>query len=57
MIDVTIVFTDGKEATYECEKGVSFSGYGICIKTTSGRAMFFPYRNFYCVAERKRDEE
>lgn len=57
MIDVTIVFTDGKESTYECEKGVSFRGYGISIETASGEKMFFPYRNFYCVVERKRDEE
>ncbi len=52
MFDVTIVFTDGKEATYECRNHVDFYGYGVFIQTTSGERMFFPYRNFYCISER-----
>ena len=57
MIDVTIVFTDGKEANYECKRPISFLEYGISIETTNGEGMFFPYRNFYCVAGRDKMTE
>lgn len=57
MFDVTIVFTDSTETTYECKNHVDFYEHGACIQTTSGERIFFPYRNFYCIWESYRDEE
>lgn len=57
MFDVTIVFTDGAETTYECEYHININNYGASIQTTNGEYIFFPYGNFYCISERKRDEE
>ena len=54
MFDVTIVFTDGAETTYECEYHINVNNYGASIQTTSGEYIFFPYGNFYCISERIR---
>ena len=57
MFDVTIVFTDGAETTYECPNHVDFYEPGASIQTTSGERLFFPYRNFYCISERDKMTE
>lgn len=57
MFDVTIVFTDGAETTYECRDHVDCYEYGAAIQTTSGERIFFPYRNFYCISEKDKMTE
>lgn len=52
MFDVTIVFTDNEEITYECRNHVDLYEHGACIQTTSGEKIFFPYRNFYLISEK-----
>ena len=55
MIKVGVVYTDGTEETFECERVIRGTKVSIYV-TAEGTTVLIPNRNVYKILEHRRDE-